>query len=548
MKDGKYKVTSAETNHENHNTDAQTYRHYPENMRLQPEEKEVVNEMLKCGANKQMIKNNLMKKRGGRPVTLKSIHNMATKVHQEIHQLVADETELQKLLENMQKIPNARVRVAVDENNELLSIFFQDERMAMLFDKFPELILIDATYKLNKRRIPLFVILIVDGNGESEIACLWFLKSESIECISPMIDAFQELNPSWAKTKVIISDKDMAERTVFSEKFNGIQLQICLFHALRNFNREITTVKRKITVQQREQVLELLMKMAYSRSSAEYDKLYQDLLQMKLPMVTEYFNLNWHPIKSEWTLHGKNEWNNYMNYTNNRVESLNQKLKIIGTHYASMLDFFDNIVQSYAVISSEKDIKVVKQSMKIARVRFDDMTLKKFNELLTPYVFDKLAHEYERMNKVQFTTRRDGGAVMNYGEFQEIFARSDSCTCGFFKTMNLPCRHVFQYLKEENADLFAPELCARRWHRSYYYESHPALNSVTPLGGTTITYSRTTVPEEIDKYRNTAKVTKEINALMSTLTTGQFTFFMSKLNSFRGEISKSDENSSKIFG
>lgn len=79
----------------------------------------------------------------------------------------------------MQKIPNERIKVAVDENNELLSIFFQDERMDALFDKLPEVMLIDATYKLNKRRIPLFVVLIVDGNGGSEIACLWFLKSAS---------------------------------------------------------------------------------------------------------------------------------------------------------------------------------------------------------------------------------------------------------------------------------------------------------------------------------------------------------------------------------
>lgn len=86
-----------------------------------------------------------------------------------------------------------------------------------------------------------------------------------------MIDAFQQFNPSWISTKVIISDKDIAERTIFLAKFNGIPLQICLFHALRNFNREVTTTKRQITVQQREQVWDLLMKMAYSRSSAEYD-------------------------------------------------------------------------------------------------------------------------------------------------------------------------------------------------------------------------------------------------------------------------------------
>lgn len=142
-------------------------------------------------------------------------------------------------------------------------------------------------------------------------------------------------------------------------------MQICLFRALRNFNREITTAKRGITTAQREVVLDIMVNMAYSRNSKEYDMLYAKLRNLNLPGVIKYFDENWHTIKNEWTLHDKNEWNNYMNYTNNRLESLNQKIKIIDTHYASLLGFFDNIIQSYSVISSERDIKVVKISMKI---------------------------------------------------------------------------------------------------------------------------------------------------------------------------------------
>lgn len=111
-------------------------------------------------------------------------------MREDIEQLIGEQTELEKLLENMNKVPNARIRVTVNEANELLGILFQDERMAKVYEKFPELLLVDATYKLNNRRIPLFILLVVDGNGESEIACLWFIKSESKECISPMIDSF----------------------------------------------------------------------------------------------------------------------------------------------------------------------------------------------------------------------------------------------------------------------------------------------------------------------------------------------------------------------
>lgn len=51
------------------------------------------------------IKNMLMERRGGRPVALKSIHNVQTKYKRHIEELVGEQTELEKLLENMNKIP-----------------------------------------------------------------------------------------------------------------------------------------------------------------------------------------------------------------------------------------------------------------------------------------------------------------------------------------------------------------------------------------------------------------------------------------------------------
>jgi hypothetical protein len=38
-----------------------------------------------------------------------------------------------------------------------------------MFEKLAEVLLIDATYKLNELRLPLFVLMSVDDNGEGEI-------------------------------------------------------------------------------------------------------------------------------------------------------------------------------------------------------------------------------------------------------------------------------------------------------------------------------------------------------------------------------------------
>ena len=70
--------------------------------------------------------------------------------------------------------------------------------------------------------------------------------------IESAVECFNKHNSAWEKTKVVISDKDFTERNVFSKCFPGIILQICLFHTLRTFKREITMDKMGITSGERD--------------------------------------------------------------------------------------------------------------------------------------------------------------------------------------------------------------------------------------------------------------------------------------------------------
>lgn len=98
-----------------------------------------------------------------------------------------------------------------------------------IFDKYPELLLFDGTYKMNNLNMPLILQLCVDGNGKTEIASTFIGRSESCVSVGAMIDAFQSINPAWKKTNVILGDKDFADRDVYIEKFPDAVLQICLY-------------------------------------------------------------------------------------------------------------------------------------------------------------------------------------------------------------------------------------------------------------------------------------------------------------------------------
>ncbi|KAK2170206.1 hypothetical protein NP493_1158g00045 [Ridgeia piscesae] len=70
-------------------------------------------------------------------------------------------------------------------------------------------------------------------------------------------------NSDAANVKCVMADKDMMECDVIREKLPGAALQICLFHVLRTFRREVTTEKLGIRSDERLVYLEIMQKMAY---------------------------------------------------------------------------------------------------------------------------------------------------------------------------------------------------------------------------------------------------------------------------------------------
>ena len=164
------------------------------------------------------------------------------------------------------------VEICVDTNKQFKGLFVQDKQMGKAFEAYPELVCLDATYKLLNLRLPVFLMLCEDSNGQSEIIALCVIASEDTTSIQWMLDTFKKLNPNWTSIRVVMADKDLKERDVIRNELPNASILICLFHTLRTFRREITCDKMGITAGQRVTCLELIQKLAYSSSEDEYNK------------------------------------------------------------------------------------------------------------------------------------------------------------------------------------------------------------------------------------------------------------------------------------
>ena len=168
-----------------------------------------------------------------------------------------------------------------------------------MYEKFPEMLLVDATYKLIDLRIPVYLLLVIDGDGLSEMAALIILADNTKPVIESVVNIFKKYNHSWEKTVVIMSVKVFNERDAFSNCFPSAKLLICLYHTLRSLRREVTCEKICITSTERSHCLEILQAIAYSNTEDEYNSNVNVLRNTKIKSVIDYCQENWLPVKEQ---------------------------------------------------------------------------------------------------------------------------------------------------------------------------------------------------------------------------------------------------------
>lgn len=110
-------VKEVQLNHENHNCDQQTFEHYPENVRITGDALSKAEQMVQVGGNKKKIKM-LLQEQTGKPVLLKSIHNIQNSNQQ--HNQGTPGDQLKMLYDVLSQITDSYSCFVTDEDDELV--------------------------------------------------------------------------------------------------------------------------------------------------------------------------------------------------------------------------------------------------------------------------------------------------------------------------------------------------------------------------------------------------------------------------------------------
>ena len=409
------------------------------------------------------------------------------------------------------------------DGGDFRGIFFQDHHMKTVFDSYPEVLLFDATYKLTELRMPLYLLMAIDGNGHSEIVGLYLTVSETAASLKGMLQAFKKHNNSWTRTVVIMTDKDMTERMTLSEEFPEAALQLCLFHTLRSFKREFSLDKLGLRPGMRDAILDLLAKMAHAKSPQVFDEQYALFKALGVRPAIEFFDKNWLPIKEEWATCYKNEKFTLGELTNNRLESMNGKIKSVCSKFASLDTFFSEFFDVLRVLRGERTHSHIMQRIKVPAMHQPQVTPEgaKYANYVTPYAYTLIVTQLLLRDAVRVPD--DGRLNTSEGP---ITVTASSCQCSFWVTRKLPCRHVFAYRKMKRLPSFDTDLVSDRWSASRYEAvcGQKLTESVGSVGITASTATSTsTVMSSHQKYATALSVAKDLASLASEVGMACFT-------------------------
>lgn len=402
------------------------------------------------------------------------------------------------------------------DEDAFVGLLYQDNIMRTVYNSYPEVLLFDATYKLTELRMPLYLLMAIDGNGHSEIVAVYLTVRETATSLGQMLGAFKRLNASWQKTVVIMTDKDMTERSTLSEEFPDAALQLCLFHTLRSFKREFSMEKMGLRAGMRDTVLEILAGMAHAKSPVVFGEKYAMLQDLQLQPVMEFFDKNWLGIKHEWATCYKNSQFTLGELTNNRLESMNGKVKSVCSRFASLDTFFTEFFAVLRVLRGERTHSHIMQCVMTratpdVSLSADDM---QYSDHVTPFAYSQIRKQLLLRDSAKMADDGSGRFETSEGV---IVATETSCQCSFWTTRKMPCRHIFACRKMKGLPSFDPALVADRWSATVYRDSC-GQKTVPCVGGTGTTAHPTSTPRVLSAHQKFAAamaVAKDLAGLAS---------------------------------
>lgn len=343
------------------------------------------------------------------------------------------------------------------------------------FEMWPEIVFLDGTYKLTNNDMTMMILMVEDGNGRGQIAGVGLLATEEWDVLEWMLTQFKKDNKnSWTKIKSFMTDKDLTERDVLKQVFPGVSTYICAFHVLKTFKKVVESSDMNLTKNEKMTAMSLLEDLVYAPSEEIYREKYLELNISCPSQLVEYFNQNWNNIKQDWSLYSLIQ-NNLGNTTNNRLESINGKIKQVIKKNSPLAITIKDFFEWYFSHKTESYIRAGRQFLRRKNIPAgSDIAEHKYVEFLSDYASKRIRKEIKLSKKIFYNYIDEVNKVCKIGNLE---VSTTSCQCIENRSYKLPCKHIFAARSYFQLSLFDETLFDKRWIKlNLLSSSYPCLD------------------------------------------------------------------------
>ena len=341
--------------------------------------------------------------------------------------------------------------------------------MRQIFEKFPEVLLVDGTYNVNAIRMPLYCFMAEDGFGKGRVVFYAATCEEDATHLQKMVQMFKESNPNWNSIRIVVIDKDFTEWKVLKEELPDATILFCQWHVIKALFKKVCDLD--VPKDKREPLRTLLRAVVYSANEEDYAETKKKIFDASNEEFQQYYNNNWEDCQSMWVSYKRNGYMHLANTTNNRLESHNQKLKDLTQRSSTLCEMFQNVIHFSRVNASEYSQAVFTEEFTtVSKFNEDVEGAEEIRNSFTRYAADMLIEQLKLSKTVHYDIQVGGSSehvVLSTTGTYDVDAESLSCTCSFQQTLGLPCRHLFFVRSYLQLTTFECTMVADRWLKSY---------------------------------------------------------------------------------
>ncbi|EEY69056.1 uncharacterized protein PITG_23301 [Phytophthora infestans T30-4] len=369
--------------------------------------------------------------------------------------------------------------------------------MRLMFEQFPEVLLIDATHGTNASKFKVFSFMAHDVFGHGQFVQHALLQNERRHTLVTAIEEFKQNNPAWTRVQSILIDKDVTELSVLRAAFPDASILLCQFHVLKYLREAVASSDYGFTSWQKDQLRSTFNLLVYAPTEAAYLKHRRYLRHLvtfgtqagsdahneaeeecdpNLHAFEAYFTKNWDSCRELWCAYKRQNTVTLGNNTNNRLESAWKQLK----EWVDAFMDLDECIASIMYYQSRQERSFNDQVFKVTSVQHThyDKEMKHVANLVGQHACELIYKQYTfavAQTSYQYNEVFPGVYAIHSESRSEdaldeprvsytVYKNSWTCSCLFMATRLLPCRHVFFIRKDMKMESVIPtQLLNERW-------------------------------------------------------------------------------------